>query len=263
MSVIAGVRALWRIQGLDITTTGTEHLPATGGVVMAINHTGYLDFLPAALGVHSRGRRVRFMIKAEMQKIAIMRFLIKHTRTVPVDRSAGAHAYLLAVDTLRSGEVVGVYPEATISRSFEIKDFKTGAARMALDAEVPIAPVIVWGAQRIATKGQPRHLGRTKTPIIVRFGDPIRPHAGADDDAVELTKRLRTTMQQLLLGVQQQYVRAPGGCVLGAVPSRWWRSDTGRGRRPRRGRCGRQASQTARWVNVATRVRRAADADSQ
>ncbi len=210
--------ALTKAQGLKITFIDVEKLPATGGVVLAINHTGYLDFLPAALGVQRRGRRVRFMIKAEMQKIAIMRFLIKHTRTVPVDRAAGAQAYLLAVETLRDGEVVGVYPEATISRSFEIKDFKTGAARMALDAEVAIVPVIVWGAQRIATKGQPRHLGRTKTPIIVQFGEPIRPHAGAGDDAVELTKRLRTTMQQLLLAVQQQYGEHPAGAFW--VPSR-------------------------------------------
>lgn len=210
--------ALTRAQGLKLTFVDVEKLPATGGVVLAINHTGYLDFLPAALGVHRRGRRVRFMIKAEMQKIAIMRFLIKHTRTVPVDRAAGAQAYQLAVDTLRSGEVVGVYPEATISRSFEIKGFKSGAARMALDAQVPIVPVIVWGAQRIATKGQPRHLGRTKTPIMVRFGDPIRPDGEAGDSATDLTARLRATMQSELLEVQDRYGEQPSGAYW--VPAR-------------------------------------------
>lgn len=210
--------ALTRAQGLKLTFVDVEKLPATGGVVLAINHTGYLDFLPAALGVYRRGRRVRFMIKAEMQKIAIMRFLIKHTRTVPVDRAAGAQAYQLAVDTLRSGEVVGVYPEATISRSFEIKDFKSGAARMALDAQVPIVPVIVWGAQRIATKGQPRHLGRTKTPIIVRFGDPIVPEGDAGDSATHLTATLRETMQTLLLEVQDRYDDQPAGAYW--VPAR-------------------------------------------
>lgn len=208
-------KAVTKAQGLKLTFIDVEKLPPSGGVVLAINHTGYLDFLPAALGVHRRGRRVRFMIKAEMQKIAIMRFLIKHTRTVPVDRSAGAQAYQLAVESLRSGEVVGVYPEATISRSFEIKGFKSGAARMALDAQVLIVPVIVWGAQRIATKGQPRHLGRTKTPIIVRFGDPI---AAGDGDADQLTGRLRETMQKLLLDVQDQYGEPPEGAYW--VPSR-------------------------------------------
>lgn len=209
-------KAVTRAQGLKLTFIDVEKLPASGGVVLAINHTGYLDFLPAALGVHRRGRRVRFMIKAETQKIAVMRFLIKHTRTVPVDRSAGAQAYQLAVESLRSGEVVGVYPEATISRSFEIKEFKSGAARMALDAQVPIVPVIVWGAQRIATKGQPRHLGRTKTPSIVRFGDPI----AADDrvGADQLTGLVRETMQKLLLDVQDQYGQQPAGAYW--VPSR-------------------------------------------
>lgn len=204
-------QALTRAQGLKLTFVDFEKLPATGGVVLAINHTGYLDFLPAALGVHRRGRRVRFMIKAEMQKIAIMRFLIKHTSTVPVDRAAGAQAYQSGVDALRRGEVLGVYPEATISRSFEIKDFKSGAARMALDAQVPIVPVIVWGAQRIATKGQPKHLGRTKTPVIVRFGDPIVPEGDVGDGAAQLTADLRETMQTLLFEVQDQYGDQPAG----------------------------------------------------
>ncbi|HEY9310954.1 lysophospholipid acyltransferase family protein, partial [Williamsia sp.] len=86
---------LVKAQGLKLDFVGLDKLPASGGVVLAINHTGYLDFLPAALGVYHRRRRVRFMIKSEMQKIAVMRFLIKHTKTVPVDRMAGAQAYEL------------------------------------------------------------------------------------------------------------------------------------------------------------------------
>ena len=59
---------------------------------------------------------------------------------IPVDRTAGAASYAAAVDALRAGEIVGVFPEATISRSFELKEFKTGAARMAAEAGVPILP---------------------------------------------------------------------------------------------------------------------------
>ena len=66
-----------------------------------------------------------------------------------------------------TGELVGVYPEATISRSFELKEFKTGAVRMALEARVPIVPLIVWGAQRAWTKDHPKSLGRKKIPITV------------------------------------------------------------------------------------------------
>jgi len=135
--------------GSRITYSGEKNIPDRGGAVIAINHTSYVDFLPAALAVHRRRRRLRFMIKAEMQQVKVVNFLIKRTRTIPVDRGAGADAYAVAVQRLREGELVGVYPEATISRSFELKGFKTGASRMATDANVPIVPVIVWGAQRI------------------------------------------------------------------------------------------------------------------
>ena len=70
---------------------------------------------------------------------------------------------------------MGVYPEATISRSFEIKAFKSGAARMAIEADVPIVPHIIWGAQRIWTKGHPRNMRRPKVPIFIHVGEPIYP----------------------------------------------------------------------------------------
>lgn len=133
-----------RVTGARITYRGLQNIPADGGAVIAINHTGYFDWLPAALGVMQRRRRLRFMIKSEMQRVKFVDFLIRHTKTIPVDRRAGAGAYAVAVARLREGELVGVYPEATISRSFELKDFKTGAARMSLEAQVPIVPLIVW-----------------------------------------------------------------------------------------------------------------------
>ena len=62
---------------------GLENIPASGGAVVAINHTGYIDFLPAALAAMHRRRRMRFMIKAEMQDVKIVNFLIKHSKTIP------------------------------------------------------------------------------------------------------------------------------------------------------------------------------------
>src|SRR5246127_1767857 len=166
--------------GTPITYSGEQNIPDRGGAVIAINHTSYVDFLPAALAVYRRHRRLRFMIKAEIQKVKVVNFLIKRTRTIPVDRHAGAEAYAVAVQRLREGELVGVYPEATISRSFELKEFKTGAARMAVEADVPMLPVIVWGAQRVWTKDQARHVWRNKVPIPVQVGPPLR---AADDIA--------------------------------------------------------------------------------
>jgi 1-acyl-sn-glycerol-3-phosphate acyltransferase len=192
--------------GARITYSDEENIPDRGGAVIAINHTSYVDFLPAALAMHRRHRRLRFMIKAEMQQVKVVNFLIKHTRTIPVDRRAGADAYAVAVQRLREGELVGVYPEATISRSFELKDFKTGAARMAIEANVPIVPVIVWGAQRIWTKDHPRHMRRNKVPIIVQVGAPVR----AAKDVAATDRALRESMTTLLHRAQQRYPHPAG-----------------------------------------------------
>jgi 1-acyl-sn-glycerol-3-phosphate acyltransferase len=192
--------------GSRITYLGGENVPESGGAVMAINHTSYIDWLPAALAMHRRHRRMRFMIKAEMQQVKVVNFLITHSGTIPVDRGAGADAYTVAVQRLREGELVGVYPEATISRSFELKEFKTGAARMAKETGVPIIPVIVWGAQRVWTKDHPRHLGRNKVPITVSVGAPMR----ATQDIADTSAALRRSMTALLSQVQQGYAHPAG-----------------------------------------------------
>jgi 1-acyl-sn-glycerol-3-phosphate acyltransferase len=201
-------KALVAATGTTITYRHLEHIPRTGGAVIAINHTSYVDWLPAALAANARGRRMRFMIKAEMQQVKAVNFLIRHTKTVPVNRDSGAQAYARAVGLLRDGEVVGLMPEATISRSFELKEFKNGAARMALDAGVPTVPLIVWGAQRIWTKGHPRNIGRRKIPVIVAAGDPLPPSG----DVEHLDAALRERMTALLHRVQEEYPH-PAGAV--------------------------------------------------
>jgi 1-acyl-sn-glycerol-3-phosphate acyltransferase len=192
--------------GTAITFRGLDNIPRVGGAVMAINHTSYVDFLPAALAAKKRQRRMRFMIKSEMQKVKPVNFLIRHSKTIPVDRTAGADSYAVAVAELREGELVGVYPEATISRSFELKEFKSGAARMALEAQVPIIPLIVWGAQRIWTKDHPKSVGRNKIPITVAVGTPIVPAGSAD----QLAATMRAEMTEVLDGVQAQYPHPDG-----------------------------------------------------
>ena len=204
LEIVASV--VVRAAGSKITFEGLENLPARGGAVVAINHTSYIDFLPAALGTRARKRRIRFMIKAEMQDVRIVNFLIRHTRTIPVNRQAGAEAYAHAVRQLRDGEFVGVYPEATISRAFVLKDFKSGAARMALEAKVPIIPCIVWGTHRVWTKDHPKQLRRNKIPFAVRFGRPLLPHG----TAAELETALKDQMSAILHEVQLAYPHPPG-----------------------------------------------------
>jgi 1-acyl-sn-glycerol-3-phosphate acyltransferase len=194
------------VSGSRITYLGLENIPDHGGAVVAINHTSYIDWAPSALAAYKRHRRLRYMIKEEMTQVKVVNFLIRHTGTIPVDRRAGAGAYAVAVERLRAGELVAVYPEATISRSFELKEFKSGAARMAIEAQVPIIPMIVWGAHRRWTKDHPRKLGRAKIPINVVVGTPVAPAetVGRTDAA------MRESMTTLLHGVQQSYEHPEG-----------------------------------------------------
>ncbi len=202
-------RSIFRVQGLKITVSGIENLPASGGAVIAINHTSYLDFTFAGLPTYQQGlgRKVRFMAKQEVFDSKITGPIMRSLRHIPVDRQDGAASYESAVRNLKDGELVGVYPEATISRSFEIKEFKAGAARMSIEAGVPIIPHIVWGAQRIWTKGRPKNLWRPKVPITVLVGEPIEPTLAR----AELNSLLRSRMQHLLERVQEQYGPHPAG----------------------------------------------------
>jgi 1-acyl-sn-glycerol-3-phosphate acyltransferase len=208
-TIIQIVRLIFRIQGLKITISGVENVPTSGGGVIAINHTGYMDFMLAGLPTYEQrlGRKVRFMAKQEVFDHKITGPIMRSLRHIPVDRESGAASYEAAVRNLKDGELVGVYPEATISRSFEIKEFKSGAARMAVEAGVPIIPHVVWGAQRIWTKGQPKKLFRPKVPITIIVGEPIEPTLAIP----ELTTLLHSRMQHLLERAQEHYGPHPAG----------------------------------------------------
>ncbi|MDV6302829.1 lysophospholipid acyltransferase family protein [Rhodococcus cerastii] len=205
-SVIGIARAVFAFEGLKFDVEGEEHIPATGGAVIAVNHTGYMDFTYAGLPPRRVKRYIRFMAKKEVFDNKISGPIMRALRHIPVDRGAGAESYKSAVESLRNGELVGVYPEATISRSFEIKEFKSGAARMAIEAGVPIIPTVIWGAQRVWTKGYPKRLGRTNTPISIAVGEPLPPVGPPN----ELSEKLRTVMQKMLLELQESYHHEPG-----------------------------------------------------
>ncbi|MEO6881166.1 MAG: lysophospholipid acyltransferase family protein [Mycobacteriaceae bacterium] len=205
-TLVGSARTLSRVQGLKVTRHGTQNVPRAGGVILAANHTGYLDFAQVGLTARTAGRSVRFLMKAELERNRVVAFLMRHCGAIGVDRTHGAAAYARAVAALRAGECVCIYPEATISRSFEIKELKSGAARMALEAQVPIVPVAIWGEQRLWSKGVPRALGRHHVPVHVVVGAPLGPEGSPD----ELTARLRTVMEDALAQAQAGYEHPPG-----------------------------------------------------
>src|SRR5918998_3372772 len=139
--VIAAAKTMFRVLDLKITIEGAHHVPRTGGAVMASNHVSYLDFIFCGLGAQESKRLVRFMAKQSVFTHKVSGPLMRGMRHIPVDRRAGAGSFASAVSALRSGEVIGVFPEATISRSFQVKELKSGATRMASQAGVPVLPV--------------------------------------------------------------------------------------------------------------------------
>jgi 1-acyl-sn-glycerol-3-phosphate acyltransferase len=218
--IIALVVGLVRLLRWRVDVQGLRHVPRTGGAVLAFNHHSYLDFLMLGWGpVRLLRRPIRFLAKREIWASRWVGWVVRWGEAVPVDRasaSARHGAFDAASAALREGDLVAVAPEQTISPSLELLPLRTGAARMAQAAGVPIVPVAGWGTQRAMTKG-----GRPRAcpglPVTVRFGPPIE--VGPDEDPIVATERLARELGALLHAVQESY---PDGAPAGAawVPAR-------------------------------------------
>jgi len=196
--VIRLAQASFRLLGLTTRLEGLEHVPATGGAVLASNHVGYADFIFAGLAPWEAHRRLtRFMAKESIFRHPVAGPLMRGMHHIPVDRAAGSGSLRAALRALGSGEIVGLFPEATISRSFTVKPIKSGALRMAASAKVPVLPTAVWGTQRLVGKGNPRDLSRGQT-VSVSVGEPIEvtPQT-VEACAVELRRRMQVQLDEL------------------------------------------------------------------
>ncbi len=176
--VVALAKTMFRVLDNKIEIEGAEHIPTSGGAVLASNHASYLDFIYCGLGAQPAKRLVRFMAKKAVFDHKISGPLMRGMRHIPVDRSAGTTAFRAAIEALKSGEVVGVFPEATISESFTVKELKSGAARMARSAKVLLIPMAVWGPHRLWTKGRKKELTKRHVPVLIKIGEPIEMITG-------------------------------------------------------------------------------------
>ncbi|MFG2064193.1 lysophospholipid acyltransferase family protein [Micromonospora sp. NPDC048871] len=213
--VIAAAKTMFRVLDLRLNVEGSHHVPRTGGAVMASNHVSYLDFIFCGLGALDSRRLVRFMAKESVFRHRVSGPLMRGMRHIPVDRGAGAESYAAALTALRAGEVVGVFPEATISRSFTVKELKSGATRLAGEAGVPLLPVALWGTQRLWTKGRPRTLTRRHTPITILVGEPLEPADYPDPTAMNADLKIR--LSELVDRAQREYPDQPAD-----PEDRWW-----------------------------------------
>lgn len=204
---------LMRLQRWRFDVSGFEHVPARGGAVLASNHTSFWDhFTVGHEGYRRYGRPVRILAKESLFRTPVFGWIMRRAEHIPVHRGAGRDALASAVEALRTGELVLVLPEQTISRSFDLLPFKTGAARMAAAARVPLVPSVSWGTHRFHTAGR-LPAWSWRLPVTVRYGEPLHP--APDDDPEEVTRELRARVVVLL----EEAVRAyADGTPAGA----WW-----------------------------------------
>jgi 1-acyl-sn-glycerol-3-phosphate acyltransferase len=201
--VIVVIKTFWKYLGLNFDFQGQSHVPLKGGAILAINHTSYFDFALAGTAALPAKRYVRFMAKKEIFNNKIAGPLMRGMHHINVDRSNGSASFVAALRALKDGEIIGIFPEGTISTSFEIKGLKSGAVRLAIGAGVPVIPTIVWGGQRVYTKGVKPNFKRSKVPVSVSFGEPIFYSRETDVEVAEA--HLREVMIEMLHEVQEKY----------------------------------------------------------
>lgn len=213
--VIALARGSFTAMGWRPQITGAEHIPRQGPAVIATNHVGYLDFAFIGYGAMPARRLVRFMAKQEVFDHWLSGPLMRGMHHLPVDRFGGAVAAIdTAVDALRRGEVVGLFPEGTISRSFVPAPAKTGAVRIAMKASAPLLPSAVWGSQRLLTKGRKPNWQRN-VPIIVSYGAPL--DYDASDAPADVTAELMRRIRSMVDDAARSYPDRPA-----SDDDRWW-----------------------------------------
>jgi len=167
--VMAVTRRDWR---------GAEHLPAPGtGFVACTNHISYADPMTIAHFLHDNHRQPRFLAKESLFRLPVIGRLIAGAGQIPVLRESAdaGKAFSAAVEAVRRGECVVVYPEATLTRDPGLWPMrgKTGAARIALSTGCPVIPIAQWGAQDIlAPYGKRPHLLPRHT-VHVWAGPPV------------------------------------------------------------------------------------------
>lgn len=211
--VIAAAKTWFKVGDVRIQMTGTEHIPREGGALVAVNHLSFVDYVLAGYPGVERGRLTRFIAKKEVFDHPVGGPVMRSFHHIALDRADGQRGMDEARRYLDDGELVGIFPEGTISRSFELQPLKTGAARIAADAGVPLIPIVVWGTQRFLTKGKPSDFGRHKT-VAIEVGEPLHP--SPEDNPNLVTKDLQARMEAMLDRLIRSYPADE------QPPGSWW-----------------------------------------
>ena len=176
---------------------GRENIPEKGGVMLCGNHVSYID--PPALGAGAT-RPVHFMAKLELFRIPVLGFLIRHVGAFPVKRgTADRSALKKAVELLKNGEIVGMFPEGTRSLDGKLKPPEPGVGMIALRARVPVVPVALVNTEKLL----PPHSFLFKfSRVKVVYGKPVAlddiDGQGGREAIEEVGRRIMSAIGQLL-----------------------------------------------------------------
>ena len=201
----------WRFEGM-------ENIPPEGPLLVACNHISHLDPLAHGLMLVKAGRLPRFLAKKELFADRFVRRALEGARHIPVDRGSGSRVPVVAaVKALKEGEAVIVYPEGTITRNPDWTPMhgKTGIARLALAAEVPVLPLALWGSQAVWQRDGIRSFSFGR-PLWLKAGSPLdfSEFDERRDDPAALHKVADTVMEaitRLVIDLRSRY------------PARWAR----------------------------------------
>lgn len=201
---------------------GRENVPRTGGLIMVTNHVSYADPLVFARFVWDSGRVPRFLIKDGLFRVFAVGRVLRGARQIPVSRgTADARQSLSqAVDALGRGQCVCIYPEGTVTRDPDYWPMlgRTGVARIALDADVPVVPVAQWGAQHVVDVYRRRYRPFARPAAVCLAGPPVdlSAYRGRPQDA----ELLREVTDVILGAVRDQLAVVRGE----PAPVEFWRS---------------------------------------
>lgn len=177
----------WRVaepivRGALVSTTKPEwidgeNIPATGGCIIVLNHVSHVDPLTAAHLVYDHGRLPHYLAKSGLFKNRVLGAIMRGAGQIPVERLSknAAGAFDAAVEAVRAGKCVVVYPEGTITRDPDGWPMtgKSGAARIALETGSPVIPVGQWGAQALLAPYAKKPDLFPRKPVRMKVGTPI------------------------------------------------------------------------------------------
>ncbi len=193
--------------------SGQEHIPASGGAILVANHISHADPVVCAHYVYDAGRWPQFLGKSSLFEIPVLGWLLRKVRQIPVYRGTvdAAKALQAAVQAVRAGDAVIIYPEGTTTREPDLWPMrgKTGVARLVYETGAPVIPIVMWGPERIFDPRTHKLRLRPRTPVTVVADPPLDLSAWTGTEPT--TAVLHEMTDEIMLHLRDMLAKIRGG----------------------------------------------------